>query len=97
MRNNFDLTVRDLDENLTKPFLKLGAKVANSAKDLAEQVDLIITCLPSPKICAEVMEGKNGIIEGLSKQRDFQKSLLIMSLKKKDMKYSYYGKLKIKC
>ena len=37
--------------------------------DLAEQVDLIITCLPSPKICAEVMEGKNGIIEGLSKDK----------------------------
>ena len=35
IRNKFDLTVRDLDENLTKPFLKLGAKVANSAKDLA--------------------------------------------------------------
>ena len=25
IRNKFDLTVRDLDENLTKPFLKLGA------------------------------------------------------------------------
>ena len=69
IRNKFDLTVRDLDKNLTKPFLKLGAKVASSAKDLAEQVDLIITCLPSPKICAEVMEGKNGIIEGLSKDK----------------------------
>ena len=69
IRNKFDLTVRDLDENLTKPFLKLGAKVASSARDLAEQVDLIITCLPSPKICAEVMEGKNGIIEGLSKDK----------------------------
>ena len=56
MRNNFDLTVRDLDENLTKSFKDKGAKVTNSAKELAEQVDLIITCLPSPKICAEVME-----------------------------------------
>jgi 3-hydroxyisobutyrate dehydrogenase len=69
IRNKFDLTVRDLDENLTKPFLKLGAKVASSARDLAEQVDLIITCLPSPKICTKVMEGKNGIIEGLSKDK----------------------------
>ena len=69
LRNKFDLIVRDLDENLTKPFLKLGAKVANSAKELAEQVDLIITCLPSTKICAEVMEGKNGILEGLSKDK----------------------------
>ena len=46
LRNNFDLTVRDLDKNLTQSFKDLGAKVANSAKELAEQVDLIITCLP---------------------------------------------------
>ena len=66
LRNKFDLTVRDLDHNLTKDFYDLGAKVASSAKELAEQVDLIITCLPSPKICAEVMEGEDGILNGLS-------------------------------
>ena len=69
LRNKFDLTVRDLDQNLTKPFIDLGAKVVNSAKELAEQVDLIITCLPSPQICAEVMEGENGILEGLSENK----------------------------
>ena len=66
LRNKFDLTVRDLDQNLTKSFIDLGAKFANSPKELAEQVDLIITCLPSPQICAEVMEGKDGILNGLS-------------------------------
>ena len=66
LRNKFDLTVRDLDKNLTKPFLDLGAKTANSPKELAEKVDLIITCLPSPQICAEVMEGEDGILNGLS-------------------------------
>ena len=69
LRNKFDLTVKDLDQNLTKPFIKLGAKVANSAKELAEQVDLIITCLPSPQICAEVMEEEDGILNGLSKNK----------------------------
>jgi 3-hydroxyisobutyrate dehydrogenase len=69
LRNKFDLTVRDLDKNLTKQFKSLGAKVVHSAKELAEQVDLIITCLPSPKICADVMEGKNGILEGISKDK----------------------------
>ena len=69
LRNKFDLTVRDLDENLTKPFIELGAKVAKSAKELAEQVDLIITCLPSPKICADVMEGDKGILNGLSEKK----------------------------
>ena len=69
LRNNFDLTVRDLDENLTKSFKDLGAKVANSAKELAEKVDLIITCLPSPRICAEVMEADDGVINGLSENK----------------------------
>ena len=69
LRNKFNLTVRDLDENLTKQFKDSGAKIANSAKELAEEVDLIITCLPSPEICAEVMEGKNGILEGISENK----------------------------
>ena len=69
LRNKFDLTVRDLDKDLTKSFSDLGVKVASSAKELAEQVDLIITCLPSPQICAEVMEGNEGILDGLSENK----------------------------
>ena len=69
MRNKFDLTVRDLDKNLTKKFSELGAMVAQTPKKLAEKVDLIITCLPSPKICSEVMEKKDGVVEGLSKDK----------------------------
>ena len=69
LRNKFDLTVRDLEENLIKKFNNKGAKVANSPKELAEQVDLIITCLPSPEICAEVMESEKGVIKGLSENK----------------------------
>ena len=69
LRNNFDLTVRDLDERLTKPLKDLGAKVAKSAKELAEQTDLIITSLPSPEVSAEVMEASDGIINGLSENK----------------------------
>ena len=69
LKNKFDLSVRDLEKNLTNDFKNRGAKIANSAKELAEQTDLIITCLPSPKICAEVMEAEEGIINGLSKNK----------------------------
>jgi len=69
IRNKFDLTVRDLDKKLTKKFSELGAMVAQTPKKLAEKVDLIITCLPSPKICSEVMEKKDGVVEGLSKDK----------------------------
>ena len=71
LRNKFDLTVRDLDNTLTNEFTKQGASVANSAKELAENVDLIITCLPSPKICSEVMEAEDGVIRGLSKNKNW--------------------------
>jgi len=69
LRNKFELIVRDLDENLTNKFLIKGAKVAKTNKELAEKVDLVITCLPSPKVCAEVMEAEDGIINGLSKNK----------------------------
>ena len=69
LRNKFELTIRDLDEDLTKDFQNKGAVIANSPKELAQQVDLIITCLPSPKICAEVMEGNDGVIAGISKNK----------------------------
>jgi 3-hydroxyisobutyrate dehydrogenase len=69
LRNKFDLTVRDLDQKLVKSFIDLGAKSANSSKELTEQVDLIITCLPSPKICAEVMEAEDGVLNGLSEDK----------------------------
>ena len=69
LRNKFDLTVRDLDKNLNRSFFDLGAKVASSAKELTEQVDLIITCLPSPKICAEVMEAEDGILNGITENK----------------------------
>ena len=58
LRNNFDVTVRDIDEGLTNSFKKLGAKIAKSPKELAEKYDLIITSLPSPEVSAKVMESE---------------------------------------
>ena len=69
LRNKFNLTVKDLNKNLTNEFQNKGAKIANSTKELAEQNDLIITCLPSPEICAEVMESADGVINGISKNK----------------------------
>ena len=69
LRNKFDLTVQDLETKLTENFKKKGAKINNSPKNLAEQSDIIITCLPSPEVCAEVMESQEGIIQGLSKNK----------------------------
>ncbi len=66
LRNAFDLTVHDVNESLVNKFIEKGAKSACSGKDIAEKVDVVITCLPSPAICAQVMEGSGGVLEGLS-------------------------------
>ncbi len=69
LRNKFNITVRDLEKNLTNNFKDKGAKIAKSPKEVAQKNDLIITCLPSPKICADVMESSEGVINGLSKNK----------------------------
>ena len=69
LRNKFELTVLDIDNNILDQFKKNGAKIAINPEDLTKNVDLIITSLPSPKISAEIMEGENGILKGLSKDK----------------------------
>lgn len=66
LRNGYDLTVRDLDRHLVQPFMDKGARWAESPKELAENVDIVITCLPSPAACSQVMEAKDGLLHGLS-------------------------------
>ena len=65
-RNGFDLTVRDLDPVAAQPFLDAGASWVGSPREMAEACDTIITCLPSPAACSEVMEADDGILAGLS-------------------------------
>ncbi len=65
LRNGFDLTVLDPDAAAAEPLIAGGARRAATPKQLAEAVDVVVTCLPSPAICAEVMEADDGVIAGL--------------------------------
>ena len=65
LRNGHELTVRELNKDIARPLLDAGASWAVSPKELAQSVDMIITCLPSPQICAEVMEQPEGVLAGL--------------------------------
>lgn len=67
LRNGVDLTVRDLDKSAAQPFLDGGAKWGESPKAMAQAVDVLITCLPSPAASAAVMEADDGALKGLSK------------------------------
>ena len=66
LRNGYDFTVRDLDKTAAQSFLDKGAHWAKSPKEMAENCDMVITCLPSPAACSQVMEAEDGILAGLS-------------------------------
>ncbi|MGB0709140.1 MAG: NAD(P)-dependent oxidoreductase [Candidatus Puniceispirillaceae bacterium] len=64
LRNGVDLTVRDLDKKAAAPLLAAGAKWADSAAEMAANCDILITCLPSPVISAQVLEAEDGLLAG---------------------------------
>ena len=65
LRSGVDLTVRDLHRKIAQPFLDGGASWADSPREMAEKVDVLITCLPSPATSAAVMETEDGVLAGL--------------------------------
>ena len=65
VRNGHDVTVRDLDPAIVDSFEARGAKSADSPRDMARNVDIIITCLPSPAASAAVAEGEDGFLQVL--------------------------------
>ena len=69
IRNNFKLTVFDLDKEIMNNFKSKGANTSKNPKELTEAVDVVITCLPSPDACKQVMESDDGVIAGLSKDK----------------------------
>ena len=66
LRDQCQLMVRDLDKTIAQPFVDGGASWADSPRIMAEQCDIVFTCLPSPAASATVMEADDGILAGLS-------------------------------
>ena len=66
LRHGVDLTVRDIDEGRVAALVARGARAAASPRELAARVDVVITCLPSPAVCAAVMETEDGVLAGLA-------------------------------
>jgi 3-hydroxyisobutyrate dehydrogenase len=64
-RGGFPMVVFDLREEATSAFRQRGAKVVDSARELAQRCDVIITALPMPKDVEQVACGAEGILEGI--------------------------------
>ncbi len=59
-----EVVVFDLNENQTKILAQRGASVARSAKEVADEADYVLTCLPSIAAAEAVALGKDGVIAG---------------------------------
>ncbi len=66
IRNGLTLTVFDLDRSAADDLIEQGALFGSSAKQMATDCDLIITCLPSPAASAAVLESEDGVLAGLT-------------------------------
>ena len=65
LRGGFDLAVTDLDQANAAGLIACGAHWAADAQAVAEQVDAVVTCLPSPAASMRVLAGERGILAGL--------------------------------
>ncbi|MEH7482334.1 2-hydroxy-3-oxopropionate reductase [Neobacillus drentensis] len=64
IKAGFLLTVNDLNQEAVHQVVEAGAVAAHSAKEVAENSDVIITMLPASKHVEEVVLSENGILAG---------------------------------
>ena len=64
-KNGFQLVVNDSRREACESHEKAGAIWADTAREVAEQSDVVFTCLPTVPIIEKVALGPNGLIEGI--------------------------------
>ena len=67
IKASHELTVYDVIDVPVKELEKEGAKVAHSAREVAEKSDLVITMLPESPDVDEAVLGPSGIFDGIKK------------------------------
>ncbi len=61
----YSMVVHDAREEATRPLLEGGAKLATSPAEVAALCDVTFTSLPGPPQVEEVVDGRDGILEGI--------------------------------
>ncbi len=67
LKAGYELVVVDRNQATVDEVAAAGAKSAANAKEVAQQVEVIITMLPNSPHVKEVVLGENGILEGAKK------------------------------
>ena len=62
---DFSLTVHDISQEAAASLVEAGAAWAESPRAVAEQCDVVCTCLPGPPEFQEVIYGADGVLEGI--------------------------------
>jgi 3-hydroxyisobutyrate dehydrogenase len=65
LKSGFELLVHDLRHAAAEPLTSLGARWADSPREIAQQVDTVITSLPGPPQVESVAFGQDGLLSGL--------------------------------
>lgn len=63
LKAGFDLTVFDVDSAKVSGLVAEGARAASSPAEMAQQVDVMVACLPNADIVDSVVSGPDGILE----------------------------------
>lgn len=64
LKAGYELVVCDVFQTAVDEIVAAGAKAAATPKEIAEQVDIVITMLPNSPQVKQVVLGVNGVIEG---------------------------------
>ncbi len=64
-RAGYPLVVLDTREEMTKPFLERGARLASSPAEAARLSDVTFTSLPGPREVEQVAVGGEGVLKGI--------------------------------
>jgi 2-hydroxy-3-oxopropionate reductase len=64
LKAGYPLVVHSRSQGPVRELVSAGAKAAGSAKDVAGQVDVLITMLPNSPDVEQVVLGRDGVIEG---------------------------------
>lgn len=64
LKAGYELVVLDRNTAVQEELAALGAAVVTTPKEVAEQVEVVITMLPNSPQVKEVVLGENGVIEG---------------------------------
>jgi 3-hydroxyisobutyrate dehydrogenase len=65
LRNGGQVTVYDINPQTVKAFEILGARSASSSREVAHDMDMVITSLPMPADLDKVLLGDDGIYAGM--------------------------------